>query len=86
MANRALNGGVIAPLHHEEIKHYHKRISFLWHYEHKYNQQGFEFPLAIQKLGKYEKNNPGIVVNVLFYSKKYIYTARRSELNGNCGK
>ena len=37
MANRALNGGVIAPLHHEEIKHYHKRISFLWHYEHKYN-------------------------------------------------
>ena len=30
--------------------------------------------MATQKIGKFEKNNLGIAVNVLFNSKKGIYT------------
>ena len=71
---------VIAALHHEDIKHNPERISLLQHYEDQYNRNGLQFPLAIQKIGKFEKNNPGIAVNVLFNKKKSIYTARRSEL------
>ena len=73
---------VIAALHHEDIKKDHLRISKLQHHEDQYNWNGLEFPLEIQKIGKSEKNNPGIAVNVLFNKKKSIYTARRSELNG----
>ena len=77
---------VIAALHHEEIKKDHQRISRVQHYEDQYNWNGVEFPLAIQKIGKFGKNNPGIVVNVLFNKKKSIYTARKSELNRKCSK
>ena len=77
---------VIAALHHEEIKHHPERISLLKHYEDQYNWNGLKFPLAIQKIGKFEKINPGTTVNVLFNEKESIYTARRSELNGKCSK
>ena len=77
---------VIAALHHEEIEHHPERISLLQHYEDQYNWNGLEFPLAIQKIGKFERNNPGIAINVLFNNKESIYTATRSELNGKCKK
>ena len=48
--------------------------------------KGLQFPLAIQKIGRFEGNNPGIAVNVLFNKKESIYIARRSELNGECSK
>ena len=32
------------------------------------------------------RSNPDIAVNVLFNSKKGIYTAGRSEINGKCSK
>ena len=40
------------------------------------------------KIDKFEKNNPGIAVNVLFSNKKNqnIYTARRSERKVKCKK
>ena len=63
-------------LHHENIKHHPERISLLQHHEDQYNWNELEFLLAIQKIGKLEKNNPGIAVNVLFNKKKSIYTAR----------
>ena len=71
---------VIAALHHEEIKKDHQRISRLRPYEKQYNWEGLEFPVSIKKIDKFEKNNPGIAVNVLFSNKKNqnIYTARRS--------
>ena len=80
---------VIAALHHEEIKKDHQRISRLRPYEKQYNWEGLEFPVSIKKIDKFEKNNPGIAVNVLFSNKKmkiYIYTARRSERNVKCKK
>ena len=79
---------VIAALHHEEIKKDHQCISRLRAYEKQYNWKGLEFPVSIKKIDKFEKNNPGIAVNVLFSNKKNqnIYTARRSERNVKCKK
>ena len=80
---------VIGALHHEEIKNNPERISLLKPYENQYNSKGLEFPVSIKKIDKFEKNNPGIAVNVLFSNKKmkiYIYTARRSERNVKCKK
>ena len=79
---------VIAALHHEEIKKDHQCISRLRAYEKQYNWKGLEFPVSIKKIDKFEKNNPGIAVNVLFSNNKNqnIYTARRSERNVKCKK
>ena len=79
---------VIAALHHKEIKKNHQRISRLRPYENQYNWEGLEFPVSIKKIDKFEKNNPGIAVNVLFSNNKNqnIYTARRSERNVKCKK
>ena len=60
----------------EEIKKDHQRISKLSPYEDQYNSNGLEFALAIQKIDKFERNNPGIAVNVLFNKKESIYTHR----------
>ena len=49
----------------------------LQHYEVQHNWQGNKFPLAIQKIGKFEKKNSGAIANVLFNSKNGIYTSRR---------
>ena len=67
----------------EEIKKDHQRILKLSPYEDQYNWNELEFPLAIQKKGKFERNNPVIAVNVLFNKKERIYTACWSELNRN---
>ena len=77
---------VIGALHHEEIKNNPERISLLRPYENQYNSKGLEFPVSIKKIDKFEKNNPGIAVNVLFSNNKNqnIYTARRSERNVKC--
>ena len=56
------NWAVIAALHHDEIKKDHQRISKLKPYENQYNWEGLEFPVPIKKIDKFEKNNPGIVV------------------------
>ena len=79
---------VIAVLHHEEIKKDHRRISRLRPYENQHKWKGLEFPVSIKKIDKFEKNNPGIAVNVLFSKKKNqnIYTASRSERNVKCKK
>ena len=77
---------VITALYHEEIKHPPERIILLSHYENQYNWNDLEFPLAIQKISKFEKNNPGIPVNVLFNKKERLYTASRSGLNRQCKK
>ena len=61
---------VIEALHHEDIKHHPERISLLRSYEKQYNWKGLKFPVSIKKIDKFEKNNPGIAVNVLFSNKK----------------
>ena len=79
---------VVGALHHEEIKNNPERISLLRSYENQHNWKGLEFPVSIKKIDKFDKNNPGIAVNVLFSNKKSqnIYTACRSECNVKCKK
>ena len=59
-------------------------------YENQYNWKELEFPVSTKKIDKFEKDNPDIVVNVLFYKKKNqkknIYSVRRSGHNGRCQK
>ena len=78
----------IEALHHEEIKNNPERISLLRSYENQHNWKGLEFPVSIKMIDKFDKNKPGIAVNVLFSNKKSqnIYTARRSERNVKCKK
>ena len=61
---------VIAALHHEEIEKDHQRISKLRPFAERYNWEGLEFPMALKKIGKFEKMNPEIAVNVLFVHEK----------------
>ena len=79
---------VAAALNHEDIKDHPERISLLRPYEKQYNWKGLEFLVSIKNIYKFEKNNPGIAVNVLFSKKKSqnIYTVRRSEHNVKCKK
>ena len=74
---------VIGALHHEDIKDHPERISLLRPYEKQYNWKGREFPTSIKNIDKFEKNNSGTAVNVLFSKKKRqnTYTVRRSEHN-----
>ena len=74
---------ITAP-HHEDIENNSERISKLVHSEDQYNWQEIEFPLAIQKISKFKKNNPDIAVDMPFNSKKGIYAACSSECNGKC--
>ena len=81
---------VIEALHQEDIKHHPERISLLRPYEIQYNWKVLEFPVSIKKIEKFQKDNPGIAVNVLFSNKKSprkdIYTVHRSEHNVKCKK
>ena len=49
-------------------------------YTKNYNWSGLEFPVAINKIKEFEKNN-GIVVNVLGIKGQGIYVCRKSKLN-----
>ena len=77
---------VIAALHHEEIAKDPQCISKLQRYEHQYSWNGLDFSLVIQKIGKFEKNNSGTAINVLFNNKKDMYKAWRSEFTGKSSK
>ena len=72
---------VIAALHQKEIKKDHQDISRLRPYENQHTQPGLEFQVSIKKIDKFEKNNPGTAVNVLFSNKKSqnIYMVHRSK-------
>ena len=63
-----------------------QRISKLQHYEDQYKWQRPESLLAIPKIGKFEKNNTDIAVNMPFNSQKGIYKPFISECNRKCSK
>ena len=68
------------------INNHPERVSSLQYYEDQWNYNRVEFPPVIHEIGKFERNNPGIAVNVLFNSKKGMHTTRRSELNRKCSE
>ena len=61
---------VIAALYQEDIKHHPEKISLLEPYENQYNWKGLEFPVSIKNIDEFERNNPGIAVNVFSSNKK----------------
>ena len=75
--NSVLNGQLLQYCHNENIYHHPERISLLQHYEDQYYWNGLEFQLTIQKIGKFEKNNSGIAVIVLFNCKNDVHTVHR---------
>ena len=68
---------VTAALHHEEIKSHPECISNIMRYNNKYNLSGLEFPVAINKINEFEKNN-NISVNVLGVKEQKPYICRKS--------
>ena len=77
---------VIAALCHEQIDAHTEHISKLKPFVSQYNWDGLEFPVAVNKLDKFEKNNPDVAVNVLFTGKKDIFIARKSKFNSGRNK
>ena len=65
-------------------------ISQLRPYKTQFNRKGVEFPVSIKKINKFEKDNLGMAVNVVFSNKKSqkknIYTVHMSERNVNWKK
>ena len=86
MDEECFKWAVIVALHHEDTRHHPDRISLLGPYENQYNWKGLGFPVSIKKIHKFEKNDPGIGVNVLFSNKGSLCTSRRYERNVNCKK
>ena len=67
-------------LHHKEIKSHPECISNIMMYTDNYDCSGLEFPVAINKIDKFEKNN-NIVVNVLGIKEQKPYICKKSKYN-----
>ena len=73
---------MISALNYEEIGKHPERISKLEKHSEKYNWKGLEFPMKINEIGKFEKANPDISVNVLCEEgKEKIFICRKSKFN-----
>ena len=70
---------VSAALHHKEIKSHPKHISNIMRYTNNYNWSGLEFPVAIDKINEFEKNNNDIGAYILGIKEKRIYICRKSK-------
>ena len=73
---------VIAALHHQKIKSHPKRISNIIGYANEYNWSGLKFPVAINEINKFEKNN-NVSINVLGVRGRKIHILRKSNCNEN---
>ena len=69
---------VTAALHHGDIKSHPERVSNIVGYANNYNWSRLEFPVAINKINEFEKNNNDIAVNVLGVGER-IYICRKSK-------
>ena len=70
---------VIAALHYREIGNHPERISKLKPYVGRYNWDGLVFPVTLQDICGFEKNNEDIAINVLYVEDKNIEILRKSE-------
>ena len=71
---------VTVALHHEKIKSHPERVSNIVGYTNNYSWSGSEFPVAINKINEFEKNND-IAVNVLGIKEQRIYICRKWKYN-----
>ena len=70
---------VTAALHYKEIKSHPERVSNIAGCANNYNWSELEFPVAINKINEFEKNNNDIAVYVLGVKGKRIYICRNSK-------
>ena len=69
---------VIAVLDWPDIKFHHERISNLNKFENNHDWSGLEFPIAIYKIGVFEKKND-ISVTILGVKRAEFYICRKSQ-------
>ena len=67
--NRCLEYAILSAQHHSEIKEKYERPSQYKAHLGKLNFTGIEFPVSLQDIDKFEKNNPEIKVNVFGYER-----------------
>ena len=58
---------VVAALHHAEIDSHPERITKLEPFINRYNWDGITYPTQINQWSKFEKQNPTVALNVLYY-------------------
>ena len=71
---------VTVDLRHEEIKSHPECISSITRYTNNYNWSRLKFPVAINKINEFEKNN-NISINVLGIKGQKPYICRKSKYN-----
>ena len=67
-----------AALHYKEIKSHTECVSNIVGYTNNYNWSGLEFPVDINKINEFEKND-NIAFNVLGVKNQRIYICRNSK-------
>ena len=67
---------VTVALHYKEIKSHLKRVSNIMRYTNNYDLSGLEFPVAINKISEFEKNN-NISVKIIGVKGQQIYICRK---------
>ena len=70
--NRCFEYAILSALYHSEIKVGHERPSQYKKYFGKLYFTGIEFPISWNDINKFEKQNPGIGVNVYDYEKEEV--------------
>ena len=76
--NRGFEYAILSAQHHNEIKADHSRPSKYKKYLGKFDFTGIEFPVSLEDTDKFEKQNPGIGVNVYGYDEE-VYILRINE-------
>ena len=76
-----LKWGITSSLPYKEIGKNPQHISNIMRYTNNYNWSRLEFPVAINKINEFEKNNNDISVNVFGVKGKRIYICRKSKYN-----
>ena len=76
--NRCFEYASLSALHRNEVKDSHQKPSKYKKYAGELDSTGIEFPVSPKDIGKFEKKNPGIGVNVYGYEKS-VYLLRMNK-------
>ena len=77
---------IAVALNYEEIKWNPERVSNIKSFLNKYNWKGIDYLSKIDNWKTFEKNNPTISLNILYFKEKEKCTAYNSKINSNYEK
>ena len=77
---------ITAALNYEEIELPPERVSSIKPFTNKNNREGINYPSKIDYWKAFRKNNPTIVLNILYTKENEIFPAYISKRNSNCEK